>query len=178
MLQISFDKEGDIMGCGPSSETAVFLEARMEIVRSDLDEVLGKLDQEMMNLAPKPGMRTISGLLVEIAQTELQTVAYMTQGGPVMSDEEAQKQFGDCDSLENMTRILKDIRVRTLSYLGTLSEAQLQEPLVSHAKWFSSLGLSSVPRAEVFRSIAQHEWYHVGQLISYLWAMGDDPYSW
>ena len=30
---------------------------------------------------------------------------------------------------------------------------------------------------EVLRNIAAHEWYHTGQLVSYLWTRGEDPYK-
>ena len=34
------------------------------------------------------------------------------------------------------------------------------------------------PISEVLRSIATHESYHTGQLITYLWMRGDNPYEW
>jgi uncharacterized damage-inducible protein DinB len=38
--------------------------------------------------------------------------------------------------------------------------------------------LATLPRAELVLNIADHEYYHVGQLTSYPWFRGDNPYHW
>jgi len=148
------------------------LKARLSNVRSDLEEVLSRLDQDMMSWSPAPGMRTVSGQLVEIAITELQIVLQL-QEGRWIPDEEAKQLVGDCDSLRNLAIKLASIRANTLAYLDSLSPSALEEQVMVRTQ-----GLPSNPRSEVFRTIAQHEYYHVGQLVSYLWARGDDPYRW
>ena len=122
-------------------------------------------------------MRRVAGQLVEIAESELQILVGMMEA-KIVTDREAEQTFGDCNSLENLKTVLVETWGKTLEYLNSLSEADLQENISCHAKWFTSLSLEEVPRAEVFRSIAQHEWYQVGQLVTYCWAMGDNPYEW
>jgi len=157
--------------------THELLKARLKLARNDLDELLGHLNQPMMTWAPAAGVRTIAGQLVEIAATEMQTVTALTEDR-VVTDAEAEEQFGDCVSLVNLTRVLAEVRECTLQVLDSYSEAELQEYVSVKRAWFATMLLPEAPRAEIFQSIAQHEWYHVGQLVSYLWIRGDNPYRW
>ncbi len=145
---------------------------RLSSVRDELFEVVDRRNQQMMPWAPAEGMRTISGQLVEIAITEVQIATQLTSDRWI-PDEDAKSLLGDCQSLENLRHQLVIIRNQTLCYLDSLSSEDLNE-LVD----VRTMGLPGVPRAEVFRSLAQHEYYHLGQLISYLWLRGDHPYKW
>ncbi|MGC4043669.1 MAG: DinB family protein [Armatimonas sp.] len=156
---------------------SILLKARLGLVRRDLEDILGKLTPELLPWAPAEGMRTISGQLVEIVATELQLIALLKRGEHI-SDEAAAEIIGDCGNLENLRRAVSDFRQQTLDYLDSLSEAELAEEVPFDGGWLASLTLPTIPRAEVFLNIADHEWYHVGQLTSYLWARGEDPYSW
>lgn len=122
-------------------------------------------------------MRTIGGQLVEIIGTEIQLVTRL-KDGQSLSDSAAQEIIGDCESLDNLRRALITARQQTLNYLELLSEDDLAEEVAFDAGWLASLTLPTIPRAEVFINIADHEWYHVGQLTSYLWERGEDPYEW
>ena len=122
-------------------------------------------------------MRTVAGQIVEITATEIQLIARLKDGRQI-SDDAAQKMIGDCGSLDTLRRGLIDVRQQTLAYLDSLSATDLAAEVPFDGGWFASLTLPTVPRAEVFVNIADHEWYHVGQLTSYLWARGDDPYHW
>lgn len=155
----------------------VLLKARLALVRRDLTPIVERLTPDLMHWAPAAGMRTVAGQLVEIVATEMQLIALLKEGRQI-SDEEAQAMLGDCADLDNLRRALKDVRDQTLLYLGSLSEADLAQEVPFEGGWFASLMLPTIPRAEVFLNIADHEWYHVGQLTSYLWARGENPYDW
>ncbi len=155
----------------------VLLQARLALVRRDLDPIVDRLTPDLLEWAPAAGMRTIAGQIVEIAATEIQLIARLKDGRQI-SDEAAQESIGDCADLDTLRRALAEIRQQTLGYLDTLSEAELAQEVPFDGGWFASLMLPTVPRAEVFVNIADHEWYHVGQLTSYLWARGDNPYDW
>ncbi len=155
----------------------VLLKARLALVRRDLDAIVDRLTPDLMEWAPATGMRTIAGQIVEIAGTELQLIARL-KTGRTLSDADAQEKIGDCGSLDNLRRALLALRQQTLDYLDSLSEADLAEEIAFDGGWLASLTLPSIPRAEVFVNIADHEWYHVGQLTSYLWERGDHPYRW
>lgn len=122
-------------------------------------------------------MRTVSGQVVEIVGTEMQLVALLKEGRWI-SDPEATEIIGECGNLDILRTSLIDFRQQTLDYLDSLSEADLAEEVPFDGGWFASLMLPTVPRAEIFLNIADHEWYHTGQLTSYLWTRGDHPYEW
>lgn len=153
------------------------LKARLALVRRDLDPIIERLTPDLMGWAPRDGMRTIGGQIVEIIATEMQLIARLKDGQQI-SDNAAQKIIGDCGSLDNLQEALIGFRQQTLDYMDSLSAAALAEEVPFDGGWFASLMLPTVPRAEVFVNIADHEWYHVGQLTSYLWARGDNPYHW
>ena len=153
------------------------LKARFSLVRSDLDEVIARLSDDDLSFAPREGMRTIGGQLAEIAGTEIQVLGYLRDGKHIPWEES--NDFGErARSLEGMKAALNEVRQATLDYLDSLTEEQLERPIPMPKGWFESLESDAVPPSEVFRSIAQHEWYHVGQLVSYQWYRGDDPYKW
>ncbi len=153
------------------------LTARLSLVREDLDDVLGRLSDEMLAWAPSEGMRTVGGQLEEIAATEVQIVGWMRDKRHVPYEEASD--FGDAlKTLEGLRSVLASTRAKTLAYLDSLSETDLSMPIPFPPKWFESLRLPAVPPSEAFRSLAAHEWYHVGQLVSYLWFRGDNPYKW
>jgi len=152
------------------------LQARLKTVRRDLDEAIARTTEEMLPWAPTPGMRTVSGQLVEIISTEMQLIALLRDDIDI-SDEKARKIIGDCNDLQNLKAALDRIRADTLTYLATLSEGDLAEEVAFGGGWFGSMDLPTIPRAEVFVSIADHEWYHVGQLTTYLWCQGINPYT-
>ena len=165
------------MNTGTVPTLKELIKARFDIVREDLDEVTARLSDDMLAWAPAPGMRTIKGQLEEIAGTEVQAITWMRDRAQIPYEEAMA--FGDkTETLDGLRSVLRTVRTSTLEYLDSLSEQDLATPAPFPERWFESLRLPSVPPSEAFRSIAQHEWYHVGQLVSYLWARGDDPYKW
>jgi len=160
---------------GPTEKELV--QARLSFVRRDLDEILQHLGQEMMGWAPGEGVRTIASQLVEIGSNEFMTMACMCEGKH-LSWEEAEAPFGDGESFEKIKEMLASVRQDTLKALDSYTEEQLKEPVTVKLAWYASIGLPQVPRSEIFKSIAQHESYHVAQLVTYLWIRGDDPYAW
>ena len=130
-----------------------------------------------MEWAPAEGMRTVAGQLVEIIAVEVPLVPRLKEGRQP-TDPEVDAIIGDQHSLENLRRALIDVRQSTLEYLDSLTDDELSEEVRSGEAWFGTLWLPTMPRAEHFLNIAEHEFYHVGQLISYLWCHGDDPYKW
>lgn len=148
--------------------------ARFHHVRRDLEEVVGRLNDELLPWAPLEGMRTVAGQLVEIAATEFQVISRL-RGEPEISFSEAEDAVGDRTSLAHLVSQLRRAREETLTYLAT---ADLAGRAPIPLEWNESMGLPEVPIGEVLRSIAEHEAYHTGQLVSYMWSRGDDPYTW
>jgi uncharacterized damage-inducible protein DinB len=152
------------------------LKARLALIRRDLDEALDNIDQDMLPWAPAEGMRTVAGQIVEIVATEMQLVSLLRDDRWI-DDADALALIGGDENLERLKEALGKVRQDTLNYLESLPEDELAKEVEFSGGWLGSLGLATVPRAEVFLNIAEHEWYHVGQLTSYLWARGVDPYA-
>lgn len=153
------------------------LRSRLAVVRRDLNQVVAHISPDMLDWAPSSGMRTVAGQILEIVGTEFQLIGLLKEGR-LISDPEANEIIGDTTNLANLQRAMIDVRRATLEYLDTLSDADLAREVPFNGGWFGSLTLETIPRAEVFVNVSDHEWYHVGQLISYLWFRGDDPYKW
>ncbi len=77
-----------------------------------------------------------------------------------------------------MTRGLQSTRDLTFQYLSSLDENALDEVIHLPERWWEALRLLECPRSEMLRNISAHEWYHTGQLITYLWSRGDNPEEW
>ena len=146
------------------------------MVRQDLEEVLKRLTDAELRWAPGKGMRTVAGQLLEIANKEKEGLVWLRhgfwpEGGPDAFDPERA-------TLDEIKAALKSLREDTFAYIDSLSEEELGEPMLSPELWWEALRLQQCPKSEVLRNIAAHEWYHTGQLVSYLWMRGDDPDSW
>ena len=158
------------------SELHELLKARFAMVRQDLEGVLARLSDADMSWAPREGMRTVSGQFVEIAIKEKEVLTWIRRGEWVDEDAEAFEEQNS--TIQVMRATLNSIRVETLAYIDSLSESELQEPISSPERWWEALRLTECPRSEILRNVAAHEWYHTGQLVSYLWMRGEDPESW
>lgn len=156
---------------------ATLIKGRLAYIRRQLDTVLDKLTPDLLEWAPAAGMRTVSGQLVEIIGVELPLVAQLRDGKQI-SDADTDAIIGDAGSLDNLRIVLNSVHRETLDYLDSLSDGDLAEEVSYGGIWFGSFWQPQMPRAELFLNVAGNEYYHVGQLISYLWARGNDPYQW
>ena len=152
------------------------ISARLTLVRRELDYIAGKLTPGILEWAPSQGMRTIAGQFVEIISTEMLWVSLL-KTDTWTTDDENLKVVEACRSLDSLRQAMKDVRAETLEMLNSLSDDDLAEEVVFRGGTFNSLELPTIPRGEILVNIAFHEWYHAGQLTSYLWARGDDPYK-
>lgn len=150
------------------------LKARLAMVRSQLDQILDRVTDEDVTWAPAPGMRTIGGQLYEISGKETEIIAWLQTGE--WPDPEHDP-FDKAASVAHMREVLKVNREATLAYLDSLTESKLSEVQAVPPGWWEGLKLPECPRHEIIRNIAAHEWYHTGQLVTYIWMRGDDPYT-
>lgn len=147
---------------------------RLEIVRSDLNDVLKNLEGVDLDWAPGEGMKSVSAQLQEIAGTERQQHAILNE----QVDADHDQLFRDCHrtTLADYVVLLGEVRAETNEMIQHISDSELERMIPIKAEWFESLNCEMVPKAEIFRSMAAHEWYHVGQLVSYVWIRGISPY--
>lgn len=149
---------------------------RLELVREDLTELYPQLQKLEINWAPSKGMRTIGGQLKEIASTEKEIFARIE--GNLHPDFELISQECERQTLNEYITLLNEIRAKTSNYIQNSSEEELLTPLPMPHNWFFALQMAQAPPSELILWIAQHEWYHTGQLTSYLWMNGNNPYDW
>jgi DinB superfamily len=151
--------------------------ARLRFIRRDLDEVVGRLTDDLIRWAPGEGVRPLFDQLLEIGMNEVMSVAIL-RDGVSLSHADAEATLVHDRSVASFAKMLSDVRQSTLDYIDTLSEEELAEFVDASNPWFASFGLAQVPRYDALLSISFHEHYHVGQLITSLWVSGDDPYRW
>lgn len=157
--------------------THELLVARFGTVRKSLDEVMSRLTDDLLEWSPATGMRTVGGQLFEIVGKEVELLEFAKAKGRDEWNEI--DSFGEGEkTVAGWRAIVDTVRGDTLAYLGSLSDADLGELVAFPVEgWWEGLYLTAVPMHEIFRNIATHEWYHTGQLVTYLWRRGDDPYQ-
>lgn len=114
--------------------------------------------------------------MFEIAGKEVELLEFAKGKG--RNEWKEVESFGEGErSIAGWNDVLGNLRRDTLLYLDSLSEADLEELVVFPEDWWERLYLRAVPMHEIFRNVAAHEWYHTGQLVSYLWSRGENPYK-
>jgi len=151
--------------------------ASLQSTRNELAEVLPHLRDDMLNWAPAAGMRTIKGQFVEILGTEVSIMEPIMKK-PKRSYQEIDAEFQKLSSVAELIQALIEARHQTLELLSSLGEDGLSDQVEVSEGYAEYMGLEFVPCSEMFRMLVRHEAYHTGQLVSYLWACGNDPYSW
>jgi uncharacterized damage-inducible protein DinB len=131
----------------------------------------------MLDWAPAEGMRTIKGQFVEIVGTEI-SIMEILAGQPRTPYAEINDGLLKLDSLSALVDKLTQTRAETLSFVNSLDDAGLSRNAGMPEGFAKYLQLEEVPVSEMLRYLVRHESYHVGQLFSYLWASGNNPYNW
>jgi hypothetical protein len=156
---------------------AEYIKASLSSTRNELAEVFPHITNDILNWAPAPGMRTIKGQFVEIIGTEISMIELMQR--------DERTPFAEIDAeLTQLTETsllvakLTEVRKVTLDFLESLNEQSLEALIQVSAGFGKYLELDTVPVSELLRFLVRHEAYHTGQLMSYLWANGNNPYEW
>lgn len=153
------------------------IRANLASVRAELEETFPHLSDDMLDWAPAPGMRTVQGQFVEILVTE-HSIDDRLYKRPRRTYEEREAPFWEIKSVAGLVQTLAEVRRETLAFIEGMDEEALSAPVDVSPEFTQWQGIHPVSVAELVRFIARHEYYHVGQLTSYLWARGDDPYKW
>ncbi len=153
------------------------LRAQLASVRKELAEVFPRLTDSLIDWAPGPGVRTIHGQFVEIMSTE-ENIADLLAGGLRRSEQDVEGPLWACKTISGLVKKLDEVRARTLHILDSVDDAKLSAAVPVSPGFGQWLELNPVPMSELVRFIARHESYHAGQLVTYLWSRGDDPYKW
>ena len=153
-----------------------FLKARFAYARKDLEEVLSRLENSDLSWSPREGMPTIADLLLEIANKNKETPVWIQTG--VWPDDGPDAFDTATATVDEIRATLAALQSETYAYIDSLSDEELERPIPNPNNWGEALRITDCPLSEVLRGIAVHEFYHTGQLITYLWLRGDNPNEW
>jgi len=153
------------------------IRAQLSSVRNELAEIFPRLSDDMLNYAPADGMRTIHGQFVEILSTET-TIIKRINGETRIQYKEIEAGFWKVKTVSGLVKKLNEVREQTLAILNSADEAELARPVETSKDFATWLELDQPIVSEMLRFLARHESYHCGQLVSYLWARGNNPYDW
>ncbi|MBS1728427.1 MAG: DinB family protein [Armatimonadetes bacterium] len=156
--------------------THELLKARFNFVRRDLDKTLDRFTDDQMNWCPSPGLKTVSGQILEIADKDREAVIWLKTG--TWPDDDPPSFDLETTTLTESRAVLANIRETTFAYIDSMTEDELEIDVQSPEKWWEALRLTECPRSEVLRNIAAHEWYHTAQLVTYRGLLGDDLDAW
>ncbi|OGF57652.1 MAG: hypothetical protein A2Z21_02760 [Candidatus Fraserbacteria bacterium RBG_16_55_9] len=142
-------------------------------IREELIGIVAQLKPEEFDWHPRPDMKSAKDLLKEIGAME-KICVNVAAGGPKLEWERAISWSGtDQDS---MLKDLESVRAETNRFLQSATEERLQKPISLPEAWHQYFG-PTVEAEELVRWVARHEYYHVGQLITYRWLLGYNPYK-
>lgn len=154
-----------------------YIRAALDSVRTDLAETFPHLSDDLLDWAPAKGMRTIHGQFIELISTE-RSVTDRIKGTPRQDPDEADAPLWSTRTMAELLALLDETRADTLALLSSLGEDGLENEVEISSGFADYLGLHPATAGELLRFIVRHESYHAGQLVSYLWARGNDPYGW
>jgi len=152
-----------------------------ERLRSDLDEIRAELVKTVRGLAPdeldwspRPDlkMRSFRQLLQEIGAME-QLTLHMARHGQEKDWEAAWNAIAG-DDIGALLACLESVRAETLAYLDACTEETLQTPVALAPEWQGYFHAPAVEPEELMRWIARHEYYHLGQMVTYQWQRGNE----
>jgi len=143
---------------------------QLDSIRRELIATVSPIDD--IHYAPAEGMKSYRALLIEIGGEEVETAA-MLFGKPVTREEADAAVAGS--TTNELLDSLSLIRQSTLAYLEQADNMQRTIPLAE--EWRSYFGDKEWEAEEFLRALALHEYYHLGQIVSYRWIQGHNPYK-
>ena len=142
-------------------------------IREELAEDVRKITD--LDYAPVEGMKTYRALLKEIGAMEYESATMLREGRiPDWKECEARVQG---ESAIDILQSLAAIREVTLSYLDGATDKELHNPRIVPDSWAEYFGDKELEAEELLRWVARHEYYHHGQIVSYRWIQGFNPYA-
>jgi len=145
----------------------------LERNREELIQVVTPIDD--LGYAPAEGMKSYRDQLAEIGGIEIESVDLITTG-KVPEWAETQARITGT-TLNEVLHSLAVIRQELVECLDSLTDQELVQAIDVPHEWASFVGDITLEREELFRWLARHEYYHLGQIITYRWIQGINPYN-
>ena len=144
-------------------------------IRAQLQETVQALTPEELDWSPRPDlkMKSFKQILQEIGAMEKLT-CHMAQHHEELDWNTVWQSLDKNDSTTLLSS-LSAIRAETLAFLDAFTEEQMQTPIPLSPEWQGYFHAPTVEPEELLRWIVRHEYYHLGQLITYQWQRGSIP---
>lgn len=143
-------------------------------IRADLRKELAPVQDIDLDWAPKEGMKSYRALLKEIGAIQVETSIFVREGR-VPPWEEAES-YVTGDTVAQIVASLDHLLDELVEFLSGQTDADFDRFLdVKDWEWF--FGTSQIEPDEMVRWVARHEYYHLGQIVTYNWMRGLDPYK-
>ncbi|MES2462270.1 MAG: DinB family protein [Armatimonadota bacterium] len=144
-------------------------------IRKELTETLEGMSSDDLNWVPNPDaeMRSVKNIVQEIGAMEAVTLHMAAYQKDL--DWNGVMESLNKDSAAELLAVLSDIRSTTLAYLENATEEQLETPVALNAEWQGYFNAPVVEPEELLRWIVRHEYYHLGQIVTYQWQRGKNP---
>jgi len=136
-------------------------------IREELEETLKDCKPEEFDWKPRPDMKSVKEMLRECGIAE-KVLVTLVRDGEMPPWEGAVSWSGE--DLESTIRDLETIRQETLQFLEDCSDDDLDRMHTLRAG-------RELEGEDILRSIARHEYYHLGQIIYNRWLLGYNPYQ-
>ncbi len=146
----------------------------LQEVREELVSVASRLKPEEFDWHPRPDMKSPKELLQEIGTMEKICMTVVARG-PKLDWDRAVSWSGN--DVKAFLKDLEAIRAETVRHLQSARDEELHKPVPLPENWHQYFGGPTVEPEEIVRWVARHEYYHLGQLITYRWLLGYNPYK-
>jgi uncharacterized damage-inducible protein DinB len=143
-------------------------------VRNELLHELSQIDESDLDYAPAPSMKTYRDLIHEIAWIAAESTIVITESR-IPTEQEAMDKINK-SSLSALKEGLHIWHEKLLGHLSTATDESLKKTHRFESGWAKFFGTTDVELEELIRWIARHEYYHLGQIITYGWIQGRNPY--
>lgn len=154
------------------------LKFELDVIRRELIQQVNALQREELDWRPQSDMKSFRQLLLEVGATELISLRLMRDQELLPWEAAWEKIERNTEECASLLKALEAVRTDTLSYLAVCDEERLQTPIPLPVEWCGAFGdVKEIEREELFREIARHEYYHLGQIITYRWLQGHNPYK-
>ena len=153
-----------------------------EKLLNDFREIRDELDLEVRRFTPgeftwepRPGMKSCKELVQEIGVTEIECAQWMRGGSVEKWDDIWESLRPMLTDPESSLAALTEIRRGTVELIGKMTNEALHTSRPTPQAWH--VWRTGIEPAELLRWLARHEYYHLGQIITYRWLLGDNPYK-
>ena len=150
------------------------LESNLSEIREELTKEVLELRTEDLGWAPREGMKTYQAILQEVGTMEQLCTRWLAKTEMLSWPEVDGSLAAAATDPASLMRAMDVIRAETLQYLRDSTEESLETPVDVAPDWRQYMGLALEPE-EFIRWIGRHEYYHLGQIVSYRFIQGADP---